>query len=117
MLRLQDGAVPCTLITRVRAAWAPWLFSTAGSGALTANRWAAPIPLKTCGNGPLASTRRNSENMVLARHGIALSIVLSTAELSTWVTTAGKDEAVRTDPMAQAISSMDRMLTADPPPG
>ncbi len=97
------------------AARYPGLFSTAGSGGLMANRWAAPMPLNTCGNGPLASSRRNSENMVFACDGMTLSMVPSTAELSTWVTTPWNDDAVRTEPIAQAISSIDRTLTSDPP--
>ena len=44
-----------------------------------------------------------------------LSIVLSTTELLTCPTTTGKDDAVSTDPMAQAMSSIDRTLTNDPP--
>ena len=43
------------------------------------------------------------------------SIVPSTTESSTCLTTTGNDDAVRTEPIAQAISSIDRMLTADPP--
>src|ERR1700761_6367251 len=115
MLRSQASAVPSTLTTRLAAAWYPGLASTAGSGGLTANRRAAPMPLNTCGNGPLASSRRNSENVVLAWAGMTLSSVLSTAESSTCLTTTGNDDAVSTEPMAQAISSIDRTLTADPP--
>ena len=115
MLRSQLGAVPCTLTTRLLAARYPGLFSTAGSGAATANRWAAPMPLNTCGNGPLDSSRRNSQNMVLACDGMIRSIVPSTTELSTCPTTTGKDDAVRTEPIAQAISSIDSTLTAAPP--
>src|SRR3984885_5076771 len=110
MLRSQLGAVPCTLTTRLVAARYPGLLSTAGSGAATANRWAAPMPLNTCGNGPLASSRRNSENMVFAWDGMTLSIVVSTSESSTCLTTTGKDEAVRTEPIAQAISSIEGMV-------
>ena len=43
------------------------------------------------------------------------SIVPSTAESLTCLTTTGNDDAVSTEPIAQAISSIDRMLTADPP--
>jgi hypothetical protein len=71
--------------------------------------------LKTCGNGPLASIRRNWENMVLAGDGMILSMVPSTAELFTcWSTTVNGDEMI-TDPIAQAISSIDSTLTAEPP--
>src|SRR5512146_722880 len=115
MLRSQLGAVPSTLRTRVRAAWTPALFTTAGSGALTANRCAAPMPLNTWGNGPLASSRRNWENIVFACDGMTLSIVPSTSELSTCLTTTGNDDAVRTEPIAQAMSSIDSTLTAEPP--
>src|ERR1700723_1877533 len=115
MLRLQLVAVPCTLTTRVLAARYPGLSSTAGLGAATANRCAAPMPLNTCGNGPADSSRRKSPNMVLACAGMIRSIVPSTTELSTCPTTTGKDDAVRTEPIAQAISSIDRMLTAAPP--
>ena len=73
------------------------------------------MPLNTCGNGPLASSRRNSENMVFAWDGMTLSIVPSTTELSTCLTTPWNDDAVRTEPIAQAISSIDRTLTTDPP--
>ena len=83
MLRSQLGAVPCTLTTRLLAAWYPGLFSTAGSGGCTGNRWAAPMSLNTCGNGPEASIRLNSENMVLAGAGMTLSRVPSTTELFT----------------------------------
>ena len=115
MLRSQLSAVPCTLSTRLVAAWYPGLFSTAGSGALMANKCAAPMPLNTCGNGPLASICLNSENMVFAWDGMTLSMVLSTFELSTWVTTPWNEDAVRTEPIAQAISSIERTLTTDPP--
>src|SRR5258708_7469875 len=117
MLRSQLSAVPCTLTTRLLAARYPGLLSTAGSGAPTANRCAAPMPLNTCGNGPLESSCRKSWNIVLACDGITLSIVPSTTELSTCPTTTGKDDAVSTEPIAQAISSMDRTLTAAPPRG
>src|ERR1700734_3637601 len=113
MLRSQLGAVPCTLTTRLVAARDPGLLSTAGSGAATANRGAPPIPLNPCGNGPLDSSRRKSPNIVLACVGMIRSIVPSTTELSTCPTTTGKDDAVRTEPIAQAISSIDRTLTTD----
>ena len=115
MLRSQLSAVPCTLTMRLLAARKPASFSTAGSGAVTLNRCAAPMPLNTCGNGPLASIRRNSENIVLAGDGMILSIVLSTVELSTCWTTTGNGEAVSTEPIAQAMSSIDSTLTAEPP--
>src|ERR1700722_19203861 len=73
------------------------------------------MPLNTCAHGPLEISRRNSENMVLAFVGMILSIVPSTNESLTCPTTTGKDDAVSTDPMAQAMSSMDRTLTIDPP--
>jgi hypothetical protein len=43
------------------------------------------------------------------------SIVPSTREPSTCLTTTGNDDAVRTEPIAQAISSMDSTLIAEPP--
>ena len=73
------------------------------------------MPLNTCGNGPLESSCRKSVNIVLAFDGMILSIVLSTTELLTCPTTTGNDDAVSTDPIAQAMSSMDRTLTTDPP--
>src|ERR1700743_230586 len=115
MLRSQLVAVPSTLSTRVAAAWYPGSFSTAWSGGLTANRWAAPMPLNTCGNGPLASSRLNSENIVLACDGMIRSIVVSTSESSTCLTTTGNDDAVRTEAVAHPISSIDSTLTAEPP--
>src|SRR5262252_9727824 len=115
MLRSQLDAVPCTLRILLRAARYPGLCSTAASGACTVNKCAAPMPLNTCGNGPLASIRRNSENIVLAGVGMILSIVPSTAELLTCCTTTGNGEAVSTEPIAQAMSSIDSTLTAEPP--
>ena len=44
-----------------------------------------------------------------------LSIVPSTAELLTCCTTTGNGEAVSTEPIAQAMSSIDSTLTAEPP--
>jgi len=41
------------------------------------------MSLNTCGNGPLDSIRRNSENIVLAGDGMILSSVPSTTELLT----------------------------------
>src|SRR6516225_464788 len=73
------------------------------------------MPLNTCGNGPLASIRRNSENIVLAGVGMILSMVPSTVELFTCWSTTGNGEAVSTEPIAQATSSMDSTLTAEPP--
>ena len=44
-----------------------------------------------------------------------IAIVPSTTELSTCVTTPSNDDAVSTDPIAQAISSIDSTLTPAPP--
>src|SRR3984957_17385672 len=115
MLRSQLVAVPCTLTTRVLAARYPGLSSTAGSGAATANRCAAPMPLNTCGNGPLESSRRKSPNMVFACDGMIRSMVPSTTELSTCPTTTGNDEGVRAGATAHVIGSMDSTLTPAPP--
>ena len=76
---------------------------------------ASPIPLKTWGNGPLASRRRKSENIVRAGVGTSRSVVRSTAELFTCETTPLNGEATSTEPITQAMSSTDSTLTTAPP--
>ena len=115
MIREQLGAVPLILTTRLRAARYPALSRTALSGGATLSTCAAPIPLNTSGNGPLASRRRKSENIVRAGVGISRSVVRSTAELFTCDTTPLKGEATRTEPITQAMSSTESTLTTAPP--
>ena len=53
--------------------------------------------------------------MVLAWVGMTRSRVPSAGELFTCLSTTGNGDALSTDPITQAISSTESMLTADPP--
>ena len=73
------------------------------------------MPPNTCGYGPLASSRRKSENMVRAADGMTLSTVRSTAELRTSPVIDGNPALTTAEPISQAMSRTDTTLTTAPP--
>ena len=116
MQRSQLGAIPCTLTTRLAADRNPALFTTFGSGARDGTGALGADAAEHLREGAvLASSRRNSENIVLAGVGMNLSSVCSARESFTCWSTTGNEDAVSTEPITQAISSIDSMLTTDPP--